>query len=192
MTNFKTHFSAFTNEKLFNILLYPKDYQPQAIEAARAIVKERGLEDELNALLKKQTEEQEIQEQQEFNDVVEKAKYYKDLVEWRETGVSFNIRIFDIPRFESQLAEQEIIFHREDKHVGAQLDTYPTQMYYFRQEDAERVDELVKKLELITAPYTDIKPFFKFGIVVTIIVVLIVIGVIVTILSGGVYFGGQK
>ncbi|MDF2454299.1 MAG: hypothetical protein K0R51_292 [Cytophagaceae bacterium] len=175
MTDFQTHFSSFSNEKLFSIILNPKDYQPQAIEAARAIVKERGLEDELNALLQKQAAAQDIQEQQEFEQVVEKAKYYKDLVEWRETGVSFSIRIFDIPRFEGQLGEQEIVFHREDKHVGAQLDTYPTQMYYFRKEDAEAVDLLVKKLELITAPYTDIKPFFKFEIVVTIAVFFILI-----------------
>ncbi len=175
MTNFQTHFSSFSNEKLFNIILDPKDYQPQAIEAARSLVKERGLENELNALLHKQAAAQDVQEQQEFDEVVEKAKYYKDLVEWRETGVSFSIRIFDIPRFEGQLTEEQIVFHREDKHVGAQLDTYPTQMYYFRKEDAERVDELVKKLELITAPYTDIKPFFKFEIIVTVAVVFIVL-----------------
>ena len=188
MTHFQTHFTSFENEKLFNIILDPKDYQPQAIEAARALVKERGLENELNALLRKQTEEQEIQEQQDFDEVVEKAKYYKDLVEWRETGVSFNINTFDIPRFESELTNQEISFHREDKHIGVQLDTYPTQVYYFKQEDSEIVDEIVKRLELITAPYTDIKPFFKFGIVVTIIMVVVAVVIIYAVILGGVFF----
>lgn len=175
MTNFQTHFSSFSNEKLFSIILDPKDYQPQAIEAARALVKERGIENELNALLHKQAAAQDIQEQQEFEEVVEKAQYYKDLVEWRETGVSFSIRIFDIPRFEGQLAEEQIVFHREDKHVGAQLDTYPTQTYYFRKEDAEKVDDLVKKLELVTVPYTDIKPFFKFEMIVSMVLFFIII-----------------
>jgi len=138
-------------------------------------VKERGLQNELEALLRQQAAEQEVQEQQDFDEVVEKATYYKDLVEWRETGVTFNIRVSDIPRFESELANQEVVFHREDKHVGAQLDTYPTQVYYFRKEDAEAVDQIVKNLELITAPYTDIKPFFKFEFVVSFIAIVIVL-----------------
>jgi hypothetical protein len=188
MTNFQTRFSTFTNEKLFSIILDPKNYQPLAIEAARAILIERGLENELNALLEQQAAEQEVQEQQEFDEVVEKAKFYKDLVEWRESGVSFNIRVSDMPRLESALVSHDIAFHREDKHIGAQLDAYPTQVYYFRQEDSEAVDQLVKELELITMPYTDIKPFFKFGIVATIIMVIVSVFIIYAFIMGALYF----
>ena len=185
MQDFYNRFSSFNNEKLLSIVLDPMNYQPDAIEVARVLLKERGLQNELDAMLSQQAADNEVQEQRQFDEVVEKTKYYKDLVEWRETGVSFNIRVFDIPRFESELANQEIAFHREDKHVGAQLDTYPTHTYYFGQEDAETVDQMVKSLELITVPYTDIKPFFKFEFVVAIILFVIFI---ICIVLGGIMF----
>jgi len=175
MNNFHEHFSTFDNEKLFKIILDPNDYQPQAIAAAQAIVKERGVQEELAVLLKERDAAQEVQEQQAFDEIVEKAKYYKSVVEIKQQGFYFNIRVSDVPKFESQLAQHAIEFHREDKHIGAQLDTYPTQIYYFKREDTEIVDQLVKGLKLVTVPYMDIKPFFKLEFFVLLAVIILFI-----------------
>ncbi len=175
MNNFHQHFSSFDNEKLFKIILDPTDYQPQAIATAQAIVKERGAQEELAALLKARDAAQEVQEQLEFDEIVEKANYYKSVVEIKQQGFYFNIRVSDVPKFEGQLAQHGIEFHREDKHIGAQLDTYPTQTYYFKREDTETVDRLVKGLKLVIVPYMDIKPFFKFEILVLLAVIILFI-----------------
>ncbi len=77
--------------------------------------------------------------------------------------------------FESELRNKNITFSRADKNVGAQLDTFPTQTYYFKKEDTEQVDEIVLRLGLVTVPYTNIRPFWGFEVKVVLVVIVIII-----------------
>lgn len=168
-------FKYYNQEILFEMGFNSKNYKPEILEVVKQIIAERGLteifEKELDEINKKRKEEEEQYDEK----IEEKANYYKNVVEFRNDGNSFQIRIADIPRFEAALNEQEIEFFREDKHIGIQLDTYPTQTYFFRNKDIQQVERITKELELNTAPYADISPFIRFEIIVIIIVVFAIL-----------------
>ncbi|MDB5271850.1 MAG: hypothetical protein JWO58_217 [Chitinophagaceae bacterium] len=153
MKDFYTTFQSFADEQLFTLVLQPKDYKEEAIATARFILKERRLETLLQEKEKQQQQFVLEQEQQEYEQVVESAKYYKDLVHAREHGVSFNVPLTEIPAFEGELTYREIPFFKEDKNIGPGVESYPTQKYFFDPKYSEAVDELVKQSKINTIPY---------------------------------------
>lgn len=178
-TQFYSRFKDYSQEQLFNMVLNADDYQAEALTVARQIIKEKGwtndLDKQIEEINKKKLEEEDIEQQE----IIEKAEYYKNIVKFKNDNNSFQIRIADIPRFEGVLVKEGIEFFREDKNIGVQLDSYPTQTYFFLNKDVERVDEISKKLRLVTAPYNDIKPFIKFEIKVLFIAILFTILLII-------------
>lgn len=165
-------------EKLFKILLSPGDYQPDALAVARQVLSDKNWTADLEQEIERRKQEEEQIRLEQEEEVIEKAAYYKNVVEYKSHRNAFQIRIPDMPRFEIALTERNIEYFREDKHIGVQLDNYPTQTYYFKNEDAAQVDQLVKELQLITAPYTDYKPFFKFelkAIAAAIVIIFLVL-----------------
>jgi hypothetical protein len=175
MNEFYERFKSFGKEELMTIILNPADYQHDAVTAARQVIIDNRWTDELNQRLeeleKKQEEEQTAFEQE----VIEKADYYRKVVEIKNERNSFFIRISHIPEFEAILAQRNIEFFREDKHIGPVIDTYPTQQYFFKHENVAEVDQIVRELGLITAPYYDIKPGFRVEIIIVVIAIAITI-----------------
>lgn len=174
-SQFYNRFKNYSKEELFRIVLTPEEFQPDAIITAKQIINEYGWTNDLDILLKeKQTKD--LEEENLLNqDIKEKAEYYKNVVAFKNDNYSFQVRIADIPKFEAALYEKGIEFFREDKYIGVQLDIYPTQTYFFKKKDAAKVDEITKNIGLITAPYTDIKPFFKFEVKVVLIAITLII-----------------
>jgi hypothetical protein len=170
---FHDRFREYPKEKLFSVILNAGDYQPEAIEAARDIVREKKWSADLENELGVQKKEDELKQEEYDKDISEKAEYYRQEVEFRKQNNSFQIRIADIPKLEGALADKGIRYFREDKNVGPQIDTYPTQTYFFKDEDVAAVDEISRSMGLITSPYTDYKPFF--GLEMKIVLVVIVI-----------------
>lgn len=164
-------YKNYTQDELFKIVLSPDDFQPEAIIAARQIIAEKNWTNNLKKRLEEVNKEEIIEQEIYEQEIKEKAEYYKNVVEFKNDGNSFAVRIADIPKFESALNDNGIEFFREDKNIGVQLDSYPTQTYFFRNEDIEQVDEITKNLSLVTAPYTDIRPFWGFEIKVVLIVI---------------------
>ncbi len=175
MQDLYSKYLQLDKEKLFKIFLSTQDYTPEAIETAKKVAEEKGWKTDLTKLLEEKQKDNEQKEIEYENEIVEKAEYYKKLVSVKEQKYSFEIRIADVAKFEGALNEAEIEFFREDKNIGAQIDIYPAQTYYFVAEDAEKVDAIVKELSLITAPYFDYKPFIKMEIIVVIIAALIIL-----------------
>lgn len=175
MNNLHQTYLTFTKEKLFKIFLSPQDYTEEALETAKKVAEEKGWKEDLTNLLAEKQKEIDQKEIENENEIVEKAEYYKRLVKVKEQKYSFEVRIADVPKFEGALNDAEIEFFREDKNIGAQIDVYPAQTYYFVAEDAEKVDAIVKELALITAPYFDYKPFFKMEVIVLVVIVLLVL-----------------
>jgi hypothetical protein len=158
---------SYEKEELFKILLNPEDYQAQAVETAKRILKEK---DWITEFEKVRTEN----EAQLRKEIEEKAGYYRKAVDFQEQKNSFQVRIADVPKLEGALIKNNIPFFREDKNVGVQLDSYPTQTYYFNDVDLKEVDRITKQIGLRAAAYVDPQPFFRFEIKVLIIVVIIV------------------
>lgn len=177
-TDFYSVYKEFSKEQLLNILSSPENYQPEAIEAAKTIISERGWNNDLQQRKNEIATEEALEELQEEEEIRGNAAYYKNAVSYKTHRNSFQIRITDIPRFEAALEEQNISFFREDKNIGAQLDTYPTQTYYFKDEDTDAVDQICKSLSLITAPYADAKPFFFKELGMLVIGLLIIVGIL--------------
>ncbi|MCW3104604.1 MAG: hypothetical protein JWO09_3044 [Bacteroidetes bacterium] len=178
MSDLYNTYKGLPKEKLFHILLSPGDYQPDAIAAARQVLSDKSWTADFGQEIERRKQEEEQKHREQEEEVIEKAAYYKNVVEYKSHRNSFQIRIPDMPRFEIALTERNIEYFREDKHIGVQLDNYPTQTYYFKNEDAEQVDKLVKELQLITTPYADYKPFFKFelkAIAAAIVIIFLVL-----------------
>ena len=172
--DFYEKYKTYSKHQIFEILKNKNDYQPTAVKAAEVILKEKNWESELYVEINK--ENQIYQEE-----IKEKAEYYNKMVEFQNDKNYFHLRIADVPKFEAILTKNNIDFFREDKNVGVQLDTYPTETYYFKNKDVAAVDKICKDLKLTTAPYSDIKPFFKFEITTVVIVVLILIIIVLLI-----------
>jgi hypothetical protein len=175
MNSFYERYKHLGKEELIEIVLSPADYIPEAIEAARQVIIDNRWSQELAERLKQQTEIDEEEQKAFEEDVVEKADYYRRVVEIKSQNNYFFIRVSHIPEFEGKLVEHNIEFYREDKHIGPQIDNYPTQAYYFRHEDVKAVDEIVKEIGLITTPYHDVKPGFKMELIILGFVILFVV-----------------
>lgn len=173
--DFYERYKVYSRQQIFDILKKKEDYQSEAVSAAELILRENHWESELAVIIEK--ENQIYQEE-----IAEKAEYYKKAVEFQKDKNSFNVRTCDVPRFEARLIKHNIDFFREDKNVGVQLDSYPTETYYFKEKDVAEVDKICIDLKLITQPYTDAKPFFKFELKVLLIVAVVIV-IIILILS---------
>jgi hypothetical protein len=174
-TDFYHLYKNYNQQKIFKILLNPGEYQPLAIEAAKQIVKDKNWDKEYAKIYEERQKEIEKQEEELNLEIEEKANYYKEIVNLKNQKNSLQVRIGDVVKFEGALKEHQIEFYREDKNIGAQLDQYPTQTYYFNAEDLEKVDKITIEIGLVAAAYVDHKPFMKFEIIVIIIVILIVL-----------------
>ncbi|MFH0893443.1 MAG: hypothetical protein V2A54_03315 [Bacteroidota bacterium] len=161
-------YKEYSKNQIFDILKNQNDYQDDAIRTAKRILREKNWTEEY--------ESKQIKEQHEYEEeIAEKAEYYKKAADFQKDNYYFNIRTSDMPKLEAALLNNGIDFYREPKHVGVQLDSYPTEKYYFKREDAETVDQICIELELVTAPYTDYKPFFKMELKVLIVVVVVIV-----------------
>ncbi len=168
-------YQSLNKDDLFDILLHPENYQAEAIPVAKKVISEKRWTNDLNKKLDEIKKKHEKDQEKFQLEVEEKANYYKNVVAFKNQGNSFQVRIPDIPKLEGALEEKEIAFFREDKNIGVQLDTYPTQSYYFKDEDVEAVDKLTQELGLITAPYADAKPFFFFELKALVVIIAICI-----------------
>ena len=167
MKEFYERYKTYSKHQIFEILRNKKDYQQDAVNAAEKILLDKNWKSDL---LESISKEEQIQQRE----IDEKAKYYKKIVEF-QTGKNYlNIRLCDVPKFEAALIKNNIDFYREDKNVGPQLDYYPTEKYYFKDESTVKVDEICKHLKLNTAPYADIKPFYKMDFKSWLIIILII------------------
>jgi hypothetical protein len=162
-------YSTYPKNKLMEVLENEKDFQPEAVAAARKVAREK---DWLSEMEKKISDKREEDEKEYRAEVEQKAEHYKKAVEFQRQKNSFYVRIPDVPKLEAALAEHGIDFFKEDKNVGVQLDAYPTETYYFNTEDLEIVDQITKDIGLRSAAYVDPQPFFKFELKVTLIVIL--------------------
>ncbi len=149
MDEFLETYRTFEKEQLFQIVLFPDEYKEEAILAAKQVITEKGWKRELDKALEQQNiKEQEEQEQYE-QDVIDKAEYYKNYVELKNEGISFQINKESTVLFEDKLIENNIEFFRADKQIISELNyDEDCQTYYLKKTDYEKAIEIKKELGL--------------------------------------------
>jgi hypothetical protein len=172
-------YKVLSKREILDIILSAKDYQPEAVNAARQIISEKGWITDLEKVLQQKKEEEKEKQVEEQQTILENSEYYKKAVEFKRQKHSFQVRFADIPRFEAALSDRNISFFREDKNVRAVFEIYPAQTYFFRDEDVIAVDKLTKELVLVDNPYMDVKPFAWFEIKTYLIAIVVVVALII-------------
>lgn len=178
-SEFYDRFHTFRKDQLFEVALSSNKYKPEAIETAKEIIGKKGWLEEFNTLLNEQRQQEIEAQQQAEEEIIENAEYYKRVVDFKQQNNTIQVRTPDIPKIEGALRNAGIDFYCEDKNVGAHIDEFPSQTYFFKNEDFARIDQIIKEIELVTTPYNDVSSFVKFELktfVIFIIVVLTLIG----------------
>jgi hypothetical protein len=173
--DFYISYQSLSQDELIEIILAAKDYQPEAVIAAKQIIIEKNWTRELqDALQLQKQKDAELQKAYE-EDVIKKAQYYRDVLEYKKQNNRIQIRIADIPKLEGALNENGIQFFREDKNIGTVLETYPTETYFFKEGDLLKVDEIMRDQNIAANAYIDLKPFWKFQVKAYVIIVLVIL-----------------
>ena len=181
MVDIYEKFKYYNQEKLFEIGFNEQDYNPEIIAIVKQIIAERGLTKVFEKEKEEYRRKRKEKVQQYKNESTEEIEYLKKAFEIKNEGNFFHVRISDIQNLESALLEHDIEFHSEDSPIGLQLKAYPTQTYFFRNKDIQKVDEITKALKINTDPYADNRTFVNFEVV---FYVIIIIASIVLLLGG--------
>jgi|JI6StandDraft_1071083.scaffolds.fasta_scaffold161883_2 hypothetical protein len=168
-------YKNYTKDALLDIVMHEENYREEAVAAAQQIISENNWTEDFEAELKKREQVQIEEENKEDLELEANILYYQKAKEFKNDACSFQVRFIDIPKLESKLIKANISFFIEDKHVGNQLDAFPTQTYYVKQKDAEEVDRIIKEIGVVAAPYLDTRPFLTPTLKVTLIAVLLII-----------------
>ncbi|MGL1889964.1 MAG: hypothetical protein OCD76_25860 [Reichenbachiella sp.] len=180
---FYDRFSSYEKEKLFDIIVNKDNFQQKAVFAAKRIIINKNLSNELADFVSSHEVKKSDEESLELDTIEQNAEYYSKAVRFKKENNYINIRTPEIIRFEAALQEASIDFFTEDKNVDAFISHFPTHTYYFLTENLESVDEIMKQYQM-TDPHLDPKPFMKFelktiAIVLTALVSLaLIIGII--------------
>lgn len=162
----KDRYKEYSDNKIIEIIIQKDNYQKEAVDIALEIIKERNLDKELDKVLQKNEIENEKLEQAKF----EQYEKVKDI----NLSNRINVKIADVAKFEGELVKQNINFYREDKNIGGGLELYPSQNYFFSDEDFLNADKACVNLGLTDA-YQDIKPYFRFELKILLIVAALII-----------------
>lgn len=165
-------YKNYSKEELFGIIINQKDYQPEAIKAAMHLIENKKWSDELAIFVEEMNKNREEKEEILNQEIVEKAAYYKRWVELREENNHIEINIGDVPKFEGELNILGIEYFKEEKNIGTLDNKYVIQRYFFKSEDIEAVNELTKKLQLITGIHSNNEKLFKYERIVYLVMAL--------------------
>ncbi len=165
-------FKDYDRNKLFEIISNRDNYQEKALKATLRVIKSKGLEDDLTKLLESIKFKDEQTEEKELDEIIANSEYYSKAVRFKNENNFINIRTSEIIKLESALDKNGIEYFSEDKNIDAFMALYPTHRYYFLTNDLEKVDQIMRELEM-TDPQQDFKPFFKFELKTTLIVIII-------------------
>jgi len=158
---FYERFSAYEKEKLFDIIINKDRFQKNAVLAAKRIIVNKNLSNELVDLIESLEVKKNDEESMAKEIIAQKADYYANALKLKKENNHINIRTSEIIRFEAALQKESINYFSEDRNVDAFMAHFPTHAYYFHTEDLESVDLIVKQLQM-TDPHLDQRPFFKF------------------------------
>ena len=114
---------------------------------------EKGWKSELDKAVEERNKKKQEEQEQFEQDVIDKAEYYKNYVEFKTEGIAFFVNKDFTVQFEDLMIENDIEFYIYDYQSESKFEDYAdynnyqnNQKYYIRRTDYEKVNELAKGL----------------------------------------------
>jgi len=146
-------YKSYEQHELFEVLLHPDDYQPEAVECAKQVLREKRWQADYQKLLEEQKTEQEQEAEEEQEDNLEKAEYFRKAVEIKMQHHLYSVLLGDTEKFEERLAALKLDYFKEDQTLSRQSYNPDFQLYYFKTEDTDTVDAIGKELGIFNNVY---------------------------------------
>ena len=140
-------YNTFDKQELFDVIIHAADYQPEAVECAMQVMREKRWSNDYSELLQAQSEQLKEKEQEEQQDILLKAEFYRKEVEIKMQNNGYSIRGTEdgmLARFIEALADKDIEYFQESEYSVLKFN--PSNEYYFKNEDVAEVDALCKEL----------------------------------------------
>jgi hypothetical protein len=176
-------FMHYKPKQLYEVVVNNTDFEAEAVDAAMFLINEQGLLGGLEIAQKKfqekkirAKEEKEIEKQQ-------KEEHLQKVSTYQEDGVVFGVPLGDVKQFEDKLSEAGIEFYRNDSLEGFEVDSAPTQNYYFGKKYLKEVNLIVKEIELGKISQIEKKKTVKHLEIYVLVGVVIIIGVVFKVLN---------
>ena len=142
-------YNTFDKQELFDIIINAADYQPEAVECAIQVMHEKRWDNDYRRLLQAQEEQSKIKEEEEQEEILIKAEFYRKEIEikMQHNGYSFRPASDDLlQKFLEALADKGIEYFQESEYSVLKFNA--SSEYYFRNEDVAEVDALCKEIGL--------------------------------------------
>jgi len=165
-------YNSFEQPELFDVLLNPDNYQPEAVECAKQVLREKRWTDAYSKVYAEKKVEQRQQDEEEQTNNVKLAEYYRKAVDIKMQHHRYSVLHGDGDRFEERLAALNIEYFKEDPTLSRLNFNPEYQAYYFKTNDIDAVDEIGKELGIFSAAYDNTQaqqwPYVKLVAIITI------------------------
>ncbi len=175
-------FMHYKPKQLFEVVVNDADFEKDAVDAALFLINEQSLQSSLQLALKRHQEKIEKQKQEYIDVEKEKHEHLQNVAAYQEEGIVFSVPLGDVKHFEDRIAEEGIDFYRNDKLDGFDVDSAPTQNYYFNKKFAAEVHVIVREIEMSKVIPNE-KKMVKHVEVYVLLGVIIMIGVVFKLLN---------
>jgi hypothetical protein len=162
-------------KQLFEVIVKEADYESDAIDAAMALINEQGLYSSLQIVLNRNAEKKKQKEEERIQKIKEKEEHYQQVSQFQEDGIVFSVSLDNVTEFEKRLTEEGIEYYRYDKISDFEVDSMPTQNYYFNKRYAEEVNVITKEIDFKKLEVLDSKKpikYLEFYVLVGVVIII--------------------
>ena len=175
-------FMHYKPKQLFEVVVNNADFEKDAVDAALYLINEQGLQSSLELAKQRRAEKLEKEIQSKIIVEQEKEEHLQNVAAFQEDGIVFSVPLGDVKQFEDRVSQEGIEFYRNDKLEGFDVDTAPTQSYYFNKKYAAEINVIVREIEM-TKVIPNEKKSIKHMEIYVLIGVVIMIGVVFKLLN---------
>ncbi len=175
-------FMHYKPKQLYEVVVNDTDFEKDAVAAAMFLIEEQSLQGGLKMAMERNLQKIQREEQERINVQKEKEEHLQNVAAFQEEGIVFSVPLGDVKQFEDRIAAEGIEFYRNDKLESFDVDSAPTQSYYFNKRYAAEVNVIVREIEMSKIIPNEKKSIKHLEIYV-LVGVVIMIGVVFKLLN---------
>ncbi len=175
-------FMHYKPKQLYEVVVNNADFEKDAVDAAMYLIEEQSLQGGLKLAIARQSEKAEKEKQERIDIEKQKHEHLQNVAEFQEDGIVFSVPLGDVKQFEDRLAEEGIEFYRNDKLESFDVDSAPSQSYYFNKRYTSEVNVIVREIEMSKVIPNE-KKVIKHMEIYVLVGVVIMIGVVFKLLN---------